>query len=316
VQITFFVKFWGFWLLKRVQILFFLVCGLTGLQSCQHEKAHSEPALKPVVQATWATETFSEKSYADLEKEDQNFLVKLLQEESCPCDCAMTFEQCVAPQAGCPAAPVMANWLTRRLEEGFPHGLLAEITAKEIAEGYNAKPKDLQTKGYYQKGSTSPKYRLVEYADFECAHCALASGVMVRLLEKYPQQVHLTFKHFPLQFHLMAEKAAVAAEAAGEQNAFWPMHNALFATYGLLNDDLFTGHAQALGLNVEQFEEDMKSKRLLKKVKDSRKQGEEAGVNSTPSFFVNGRPFYLTRTIESFETRFKMDHFRNQQTCQ
>ena len=128
-------------------------------------------------------------------------------------------------------------------------------------------------------------------------------------------RVHLTFKHFPLAFHQMAESAAVAAEAAGEQGAFWPMHNALFATYGLLNDEIYVGHATALGLNVQRFEEDLKNKRLLKKVKNSRKDGEKAGVNSTPSFFINGRPFYLTRSIESFETRFKMESFRSQQTC-
>ena len=226
----------------------------------------------------------------------------------------MSFQACVLPDAGCPAAPILANWLGRRLEEGFPHSLLAEITAK-LAQGYNAKPFDMRTKDYASKGPKGSLFHVVEYADFECGHCSLASGVMVRLMEKYPEDIRLTFKHFPLQFHMMAEKAALAAEAAAKQDRFWEMHHALFATQGLLNDDLFIGHAKALGLNAKQFEQDMKSDRLIKKVKRSRKEGEAIGVNSTPSFFINGRPFFLTRSIESFETRFKMERLRGNTTC-
>ena len=298
-----------------LRCFFILMAMLWAVLSCEHGDAQAK--VKPPTSEAFKapTEVFSLSDWNTLEKEDQDFLAKLLNEETCPCNCALSFEACTLPDAGCPTAPILANWLGRRLEEGFPHSLLAEIVAKEIAQGYNSKPLPMKTKAYNTKGAPNGLFHIVEYADFECSHCSLASGVMVRLLDKYPDDVRLTFKHFPLQFHVMAEKAAIAAEAAGKQDRFWEMHHALFATQGLLNDDLLVGHAKALGLNAKQFEQDMKSERLIKKVKKSRKEGEAIGVNSTPSFFVNGRPFFLTRSIESFETRFKMERLRGDTTC-
>jgi hypothetical protein len=123
-------------------------------------------------------------------------------------------------------------------------------------------------------------------------------------------------KHFPLSFHAMAKKAAVAAEAAGRQNKFWPMHDALFATQDILSDELILGHAKALGLDVARFQKDLADPALAKRVEDSRNEGVGFGIDATPAFFVDGRPYFLHRSVDGFELRLRMDEARASSSCQ
>ena len=148
-----------------LRFFFILITMLWAALSREHGDAQAKTAPTASKSFADAPETFSFNEWAHLEKEDQEFLRQTLQDETCPCNCAMSFQACVLPDAGCPAAPILANWLGRRLEEGFPHSLLAEITAKELAQGYNAKPFDMRTKDYASKGPKGSLFH-VEY-DFE-----------------------------------------------------------------------------------------------------------------------------------------------------
>ena len=72
--------------------------------------------------------------------------------------------------------------------------------------------------------------------------------VFEQVLEKYPQDVKLVFKNFPLRNHKFAEKAAIAALAAGEQGKFWEFHDLLFKNYNKLSDQKIQEIAQAVGI--------------------------------------------------------------------
>jgi protein-disulfide isomerase len=113
----------------------------------------------------------------------------------------------------------------------------------------------------------------------------------------------------------MAKKAAIAAEAAGRQGKFWPMHDALFATQDILSDDLIMGHAKALGLDVARFTKDLADPALAKRVEDSRTEGMTFGIDATPAFFVDGRPYFLHRSVDGFELRLRMDAARASSSC-
>jgi protein-disulfide isomerase len=104
-----------------------------------------------------------------------------------------------------------------------------------------------------------------------------------------PRRLRVCFRHFPVKSsHPRAFAAACAAEAAGAQGAFWPMHDALFADQGRLEDPHLWAHAEALGLDVERFEADRRSDAVAEKVTADFRSGIRAGVVSTPTLFLNG----------------------------
>ena len=110
------------------------------------------------------------------------------------------------------------------------------------------------------------------------------------MLEQYPNDVKLVFKNFPLtRIHKFAMDAAVASMAANQQGKFWEFHDELFKNYNNLNAEKFDELAQAVGLDMKQFNQDRQNPALAAMVQRDLKDGVEAGVRGTPSIFVNGR---------------------------
>ena len=125
--------------------------------------------------------------------------------------------------------------------------------------------------------------------------------VFEQVLEKYPQDVKVVFKNFPLRNHKFAMKAAVAALAAGDQGKFWEFHDLLFKNYNKLSDQKIQEIAQAVGLNMEEYEKKKKDPAIERKVRRDFSEGRQAGVRGTPSIFVNGIRL-RDRSLKGFET--------------
>jgi protein-disulfide isomerase len=124
------------------------------------------------------------------------------------------------------------------------------------------------------------------YGDYECPYCA---ALELRLREL---PVRVAFRHFPVRSaHPRAFPAACAAEAAGRQGAFWPMHDALFADQGRLEDPHLWARAQRLGLDVGRFDADRRSARVAERVRAHFHGGVRAGVATTPTLFADGRRY-------------------------
>lgn len=122
------------------------------------------------------------------------------------------------------------------------------------------------------------------YADFECPFCA---RVHAQLLER---RVRVAFRHFPVRSkHPRAWAAACAAEAAALQDAFWPMHDALFADQGRLEDPHLWARAERLGLDVDRFDTDRRSDQVVQRIKQDFNEGIRAGVATTPTTFMDGK---------------------------
>lgn len=144
------------------------------------------------------------------------------------------------------------------------------------------------------KGATSPQVTLIKYSDFQCPGCQSYSAILDAMVAKYPDDVQVVYRHFPLtRIHPNAIPAARAAEAAGNQNAFWEMHDKLFATQNdwgsqLNPEDTFVGFAEELGLDVDQFTTDYRSSEIRDAVQADADQAEELNLSSTPSVYFNG----------------------------
>ncbi len=102
-------------------------------------------------------------------------------------------------------------------------------------------------------------------------------------------QLRIAFRHFPVRSkHPRAWAAACAAEAAALQGSFWPMHDALYADQGRLEDPHLWDRARALGLDVERFDADRRSDAVLARVRRDFEGAIRAGVVTTPTFVVAG----------------------------
>lgn len=146
----------------------------------------------------------------------------------------------------------------------------------------------------YTKGLPTAKIKLTEYADFQCPACGAVAPVISDLLAKYPNDIQLIFKHFPLtQIHPHALLASKVAEAAGKQGKFFEMYYLLFTgqTEWAKNskaENIFTLYATNLGLDLDQFKTDLKDTQISEKIKSDQIEGTKNGVQGTPTFFING----------------------------
>jgi protein-disulfide isomerase len=119
------------------------------------------------------------------------------------------------------------------------------------------------------------------------------------LLEKYPQQVRLVFKNYPLRSHKFARQAATAALAAHAQGRFWEFHDALFASYSKLSEAKVEEIRTQLKLDKKAFDAQRKAPQVTGLIQKDIRSASEAGVRATPSVFINGR-FQKKRSLENF----------------
>lgn len=166
------------------------------------------------------------------------------------------------------------------------------------------------------KGFKKSPVLVVEYSDFQCPACLAQHRTIRAAWPDIRRKVHLVYRHFPLtNTHPHASLAAHYAEAAGRQEKFWEMHDQLFdnqATWAQLDDPTatFDGYAQALKLDMPKLRADMGSDELKDKIKADIASGRSAGVNSTPTLFINGELLSNVRgkdqLIEAVDTAWDM----------
>ena len=141
-------------------------------------------------------------------------------------------------------------------------------------------------------GAKNAKVTLVEYSDFQCPFCQRHLPSVKQALADFPNDVRLVFRHYPLSFHPEAQKAAEASECAakiGGNDAFWKMHDELFASQATLSRSVYTELAKKLGLNTGNFDKCLDSGEMASRVTSDLNEGTSAGVEGTPATFVNGR---------------------------
>lgn len=140
-------------------------------------------------------------------------------------------------------------------------------------------------------GSARAPVTLVEYGDFECPYTADAVPVVRRLLERYGDALRFVFRNFPLPKHPHAFRAAEASEFAADHGRFWEMHDLLFAHQDALHEPDLRVYARRLGLAPAELSHALRIGTYRALLQDVVEAGADAGVDGTPSFFLNGEPF-------------------------
>lgn len=160
----------------------------------------------------------------------------------------------------------------------------------------------------HMQGSTIAKVTLVEYSDFQCPACAGFEPTVQMLKKKYGGQVLFVYRHYPLPQHIHADLAARASEAAANQGKFWEMHELLFGaqtTWSPLSHDeaqnAFIKMAEALKLDVARFTKDLDTQAAKDRIDRDVQSGNASGVDSTPSFYLNGKKITGLQTYADLE---------------
>jgi Na+/H+ antiporter NhaA len=139
------------------------------------------------------------------------------------------------------------------------------------------------------RGPREASVTLVEYGDFECPYCGRAEPSVREVLSDFAD-VRYVWRHLPLSdVHPNAQLAALAAEAAAEQDAFWAMHDALLSHQEELQPRDLVGYAEELGLDLGRFRDDLRHGTGAARIEEDVDSADQSGVTGTPSFFINGR---------------------------
>lgn len=159
------------------------------------------------------------------------------------------------------------------------------------------------------RGPENAKVTIVEYSDFQCPFCSKAYATLEGdILKKYGKKVRFVYKNFPLTaIHPWAESAAVGAECAYAQNkkAFWTFYDNLYKNQSTINAqnlrETLTGYAKEAGLKVDAFTTCYDTQATKDRVQKQMQEASAVGIQSTPSFFINGQAVIGSQPADAFE---------------
>lgn len=156
----------------------------------------------------------------------------------------------------------------------------------------------LVTPDAHTKGNASASAYLVEFSDFQCPYCHDVKPFVDATVEKFKDNLLFVYRHFPLDQHPFAQKAAIAAEAAGAQGKFWEAYDYLFQNQDKISDELIKGMGKTLGLGDEKYTKALSDPQLKTKVDNDRADGLALGIGGTPTFYLNGRKLEVSSYVD------------------
>jgi protein-disulfide isomerase len=141
---------------------------------------------------------------------------------------------------------------------------------------------------HYQGCPLAP-IELVQYGDFQCEHCADVYPVIKWLQDSFGNHLKFVYRHYPIPTrHPLSLQAAVASEAAALQGKFWHMHDIIYENQKYLTRTSFSEFAREIDLDSQAFEDCREHRKLFQKVISDFEGGVKSGVDSSPTFFING----------------------------
>ena len=150
-------------------------------------------------------------------------------------------------------------------------------------------------------GPSSAAVEIIEFSDFQCPFCQRLTDTLEQLKSEHGSDIRLVFKDYPLPNHAQAFKAAEAGNCANQQGMFWELHDTMFSRQSELGVDDLKRHAGELGMDQAAFDACLDSGRFAEQVNADLTAGQQYGVSSTPTVFINGRAVMGAAPFEMFD---------------
>lgn len=186
-------------------------------------------------------------------------------------------------------------------------------SSSSVPHSEQQKPVNAILDSDWSLGNRQAKVIVVEYSDLQCPACQHYSEAGTMLIDRFGGDVGFTYRHFPLrEIHKNANLAAQAAEAAGKQGKFWEMETLLFDKQAEWESSkqvyiLFVGYAEGLGLDLNQFRQDIDSAAVKAEVEADYISGLVSKVNATPTFFINGQKINNLKGMDDLIARVQFE---------
>ncbi|GMM97928.1 thioredoxin domain-containing protein [Microbacterium luteum] len=145
---------------------------------------------------------------------------------------------------------------------------------------------------------------LVEFLDFECEACGALYPYVEEIREQYDGQINYVFRYYPIPSHYNSMNAALAVEAAAQQDRVEDMYHRMFETQAEWGEqqvseaDLFRSFAEELGLDMAAYDEAVADPATRERVEEDFAEGQDMGVQGTPTFFLDGERLELTQLTD------------------
>jgi protein-disulfide isomerase/plastocyanin len=193
------------------------------------------------------------------------------------------------------------SYITKDGNLFFPQGF---DTTENLVDTAATPSLDVSADDDAVKGDVNAPVTIIEFSEYECPFCKkYVDETYSKIVKNYVDtgKVKYIFRDFPLNFHQHAQKAAEAAECAGEQDQYWEMHDTLFANQDSLTVASLKQYAQDIGLNQADFDQCLDSGMMEEEVQKDLVEGQSYGVSGTPAFFINGKMLSGAQPYEVFE---------------
>lgn len=193
----------------------------------------------------------------------------------------------------------LSNTQQREKQKNFLQGLLGQAEAMVVLEEPRVKIPSSGTGPSF--GPANAKVVIQEFSDFQCPYCGKAKPTVTEIKKAYGDKIRFEFRHFPIDGHDNALPAAVAANCAHRQGKFWEMHDKFFDNQAALSKEDIVKTAKEIGLDMGKFQPCFDKQETLAEIQKDQQVAGEIGVNSTPTFFVNGKKMAGAMPFEQFK---------------
>ena len=193
------------------------------------------------------------------------------------------------------------SWLTDALNEAL-EGQIGTITSgQQTAQTDPDARVDVSADDDPAHGPIDAPVVIIEFSDFNCPYCGrFARETLPLLRDNYDDRIRFVYRDYPILGDSSLQ-AAIAAECADDQDAFWDFHDLLFENQGSFNQELFIRFGEELGLDIEQFTVCQDDPATRDEIGGDFAVAQRLGVSGTPTFFINGRPVVGAQPYEVFQ---------------
>jgi len=150
-------------------------------------------------------------------------------------------------------------------------------------------------------GPHDARVTIIQFAEYQCFYCGRVHDSLRRLVDRYPDDVRIVWKDFPLSNHTRAKPAAIAAHCAGDQGMYWEMSERLLTNQHALSEADIAGYAREIGISTEPFQRCLSEGRHEDGIRADLDLGRRLGVQATPTFFINGILVSGAQPFERFQ---------------